>query len=495
MDLRGFSRALKGKSLMPRIYDLVAIGRLKQLLRQYSEVFNIPVFLFKENKKLLLSFPENAPEQELLIEPLFVRGSLVGHAAVPSTEPQSLDFIVKNLSVILEKGYEIESLSAEVVRNYEEFSILWRLSSKLGSVLDVEKVCTIGTDEIMNICPSKAIIIMLVDSISSDIVDVSCFQQPQFPTSNPSEKKQILFPKVALGAYADRALQMTLNTDRGLVGYVFNKKEALTVCDVHIDKRFEGFPYPVTRLLIVPLIVEDSTIGVIIASDKLNGEEFYSTEIKIISSIASECAISIKKASLFNEIRSILFSTAEAFSFAIDAKDPYTYGHSKRVSELAAKIAQQMGIVDDIVDWIRLSALLHDIGKIGTPENILHKSEKLDTDEMSKLKEHSLIGSRVIERIKKLSEMAKWIYHHHEKYDGSGYPAGIAGDTIPLPSRIISIADTFDALISDRPYRKSFTMEEAIKIMRKSIGEHFDPVLFEYFEKAIDVQSPHYNGQ
>lgn len=478
---------LKGKFPMPRIYDLVTIGRLKQLLCQYSEVFNIPVFLFKEDKELLLSSPEDASEQELLMKPLFVRGSLVGHAACPSKEAQRLDFIVKNLSVILEKGYEIESLSAEVARNYEELSLLWRLSSRLGSVLDVEKVCTIVADEIMNICPSKAVTIMLVDNISSDIEAVSCLQQPRVMASNPSKNPQVLFPKVALGMYADRALQMTLNTDRGLVGYTFNRKESLTVCDVHTDKRFEGFPYPVICLLIVPLIVEDSTIGVIIASDKLNGEEFYSTEIKIISSISSECAISIKKASLFNEIRSILFSTAEAFSFAIDAKDPYTYGHSKRVSELAAKIAEQMGIADDIVDWIRLSALLHDIGKIGTPENILHKSEKLDTDEMSKLKEHSIIGARVIEHIKKLSEMAKWIYHHHEKYDGSGYPAGIAGDTIPLPSRIISIADTFDALMSDRPYRKSFTKEEAIKIMRESIGEHFDPVLFEYFEKAFNL--------
>jgi HD-GYP domain-containing protein (c-di-GMP phosphodiesterase class II) len=104
---------------------------------------------------------------------------------------------------------------------------------------------------------------------------------------------------------------------------------------------------------------------------------------------------------------------------------------------------------------------------------------------MSKIKEHSVIGARMVEHIKRMKEIAQWIYHHHEKYDGSGYPAGIGGNTIPLAARIISIADTYDALTSDRPYRKAFTKEDAIRIMRKSVGLHFDPLLFKYFEKEV----------
>jgi len=468
---------------MPSVSDLISKGRLKQILRHYSEAFNVPVFVLEENKRLFLSFPEGVPEQELLIKPLLVRDLPVGHVGVPSEEPKGLDFIIRNLSIILEQGYEIESLSAEVVRNYEEFSLLWSLSSKLASVLDVRKVCEITANEVMNICPSKAITIMLVEKISSDIT--STIRQPSLPTVDAGENKGVLSAKVSVGEYAAEAINMTLNTEKGLVGYVFHRKEALTLCDVRADKRFEGFPYPVLRILIVPLIVEDKAIGVIVVTDKLNGEEFFSTDIKTLSNIASECAVSVKKASLFSEIRSMLFSTAEAFSFAIEAKDPYTYGHSKRVSEMSVKIARQMGLTGDISTWIRLAGLLHDIGKIGVPEEILCKIERLNSDEMSKVREHPVIGARVIECINNLSEVAKWIYHHHEKYDGSGYPGGIANGMIPLPSRIIALADVFDALTSDRPYRKAFAADEATKIMKEAVGDHFDPDLFEYFEKAM----------
>jgi putative nucleotidyltransferase with HDIG domain len=342
----------------------------------------------------------------------------------------------------------------------------------------------------MSICPSKNISIMLDSEIFTNSLTMVSLLHPSQITEPKTliYEKSLLFPKVSIGVHADKASKMTLSKDKGLIGYAFRKKEALTVNDVHSDKRFEPFPYPVKSILIVPLIAEDTVIGTIVASDKLNDEEFLSKEIKLISGIASECVLSLKKALLYDEIQSMLFSTAEAFAFAIEAKDPYTYGHSKRVSEMAVQIGVHVGLPPEKLNWIKLAALLHDIGKIGTPEDILHKSEKLTPAEVSKIKEHSVIGAKMVEHIKRMKEIAQWIYHHHEKYDGSGYPAGIEGSAIPLPARIISIADTFDALTSDRPYRKAFTKDEAIRIMRKSIGLHFDPFLFRYFEKEIHFE-------
>jgi putative nucleotidyltransferase with HDIG domain len=276
-----------------------------------------------------------------------------------------------------------------------------------------------------------------------------------------------------------------MNAEIGLMGHVFEKKEAITVADVNKDERFEGLPYPVTSLLVVPLVVEDSVIGVIAAGDKLDGEEYFTTDIKLISSIASECAISIKKALLYDEIRSMLFGITEAFTFAIDAKHPYTFGHSKRVSEISVKIAKKMGLSPDMISNIRLAALLHDIGKIGTPEIILDKEGKLEPDEISRVKEHSIIGSRMVEHIQRMKEIALWIRQHHEKYDGSGYPSGLKGDDIPMPSRIIAIADYFDALTTDRSYRKAYTYEKAIGIMKESVGTHFDPIVFGFFKKTV----------
>jgi putative nucleotidyltransferase with HDIG domain len=347
----------------------------------------------------------------------------------------------------------------------------------------MEKICNVLAEEVMNICPCKNISIFLVSEMLEDTLNTSFITGSKNFEHNI--KSSVLFPKVSLGTYSSIASMMTLSTDRGLLKYVLDKKGPLTVCDVSVDDRFEGFPYPVNRIFMAPLIVEDSLIGAIVATDKLNGDEFFSTEVKLIYSIASYCAISIKKALLFDGIRSVLFSTAEAFSLTIEAKDLYTYGHSKRVSDIAVKIFKKVGMSSEIINWVRLAALLHDIGKIGTPEDILNKKGKLDVREMDMVKKHPLAGARMIEQIPMLKELGHWILHHHERYDGSGYPSHLSGDSIPMPSRVIAIADVFDALTSDRSYRRAFTEEEALKIMKESSGKDLDPVLFEYFEKIV----------
>lgn len=475
---------------MPQFFDFVPADSLRKLLSQYSNVFQTAVYLFGIDKGLLLKYPDVFSQEEIIMKPVHLRDSLLGYVAVASKDKEAethLGFIKQNLSEIIEMGYEIDSLSGEVARNYEELSLLWNFSSRLGSELDVDKICSILADQVMSICPSKNISIMLDGEILLNTLSTESFShQPDITESIILNcDKSVLLPKISLGINADKTSKMALKKDEGLIGYAIHKKKALTVHDVFTDKRFETFPYPVKSILIVPLIAEDTVIGTIICSDKPNDEEFLSKEIKLISGIASESALSLKKALLYDEIQSMLFSTAEAFAFAIEAKDPYTYGHSKRVSEMTVQIGLHLGLSPDKSNRIKLAALLHDIGKIGTPEDILHKSGKLTPDEISKIKEHPVIGARMVEHIKRMSEIAEWIYHHHEKYDGSGYPAGIGGNAIPVAARIISIADNYDALTSDRPYRKAFTKEEAIRIMRESVGLQFDPMLFKYFEREV----------
>ncbi len=469
---------------MPHILDFVEANRLRKILHQYAEAFNASIFVFDANKEVFFKNPEEAAPGELSMRPLSVRDSIVGYIAVPASESQKLDFITENLSEIVQMGYEVQSLSGEVARNYEELSLLWRLSSRLGVGLNVDKICSVLADETMNLCPSKSVSVLLLSEMPEETLTSSHLSGSGDP-SYRQVKETFFFPKVSLGAYAVRASKMVFNAERGLLGQAFKKKEPITVCDVGTDERFEGFPFPVTRILIIPLTVEDSVIGAIVATDKLNGEEYYSTEIKLISSIASECAMSIKKAILFEEIRGTLFSIAEAFSLAIDAKDSYTYGHSKRVSEIAVGIAKEMDFPSDAISLIRLAALLHDIGKIGTPENILHKNDKLSSDEMDRIKEHPLTGRKMIEHIRRMKEIAQWISHHHERFDGSGYPSGLKGHEIPLASRIIAIADCFDALTSERPYRKVYSKEEAIEIMKGALGTQLDPAVFDCFIKTV----------
>jgi putative nucleotidyltransferase with HDIG domain len=463
-------------------------AKLETLLERYSLAFDIPVLVLDSNRNVFLKFPADAPESDTLMRPINIRDALVGFVAIPTGGKDTetcLDFIEKDLSDFAEMGFEMDSLSGEVARNYEEFYLLWKLSSRLGAGLNVDTICKVLAEEVMDICPSRNVSIMLVTELPSGRQGPACITSPAKAGPAKNDDTFLFFPKVSLGEDSSRASMMTLRTDTGLMGYTYKSKEAITVCDVSKDERFEGLPYPVTRILIAPLIVEDAVTGAIVATDKLDGEEFYTTEIKLISSIASECAVSIKKALLFDEIQSILFGTVEAFTFALDAKHPYTYGHSKRVSKLSANIAIKMGLPAETVNWIRLAALLHDTGKIGTPEVILDKETKLEPEEMDRVKQHPMIGARMIENISRMREIAQWICHHHEKYDGTGYPSGLRKDEIPLPSRIIAIADYFDALTSDRSYRKAFSNEKAVEIMKESLGTHFDPVVFGHFEKEV----------
>lgn len=467
---------------MSRIFDLIRRSEIEALLAGYSSAWDSPLFLLNEDGKVLLRVPSDISETGTLRKEILVRDRLVCHVAMPSSKSKGLDFIAANLHLLFEMGYEIESLAGEVARNYEELSLLWKLSSELGAAMDVDKICRILIEEIMNICPSKNVSVLLLSQPGDYL---SGPQNSAHETLDKTQAKIFFFPKVSFGPDASRCSMSVFSTDIGLLGHVFATKEPLTVCDVSKDERFEGFPYFVHRILIVPLIVEDAVIGAAVATDKLDGEEYYATEIKLLSGIASECAVSIKKALLFEEIRGMLFSISESFSLAIDAKDSYTYGHSKRVSEMATTLARSVGLSEESVRWIKLAALLHDIGKIGTPEDILHKDGILSDYEMSRIREHPATGAKMLGHIRRMQEISHWIMHHHEKYDGSGYPSGLKGEDIPFQSRIITVADCFDALTTNRPYRPAFTKEEAVNIMKEQAGAHFDPVIFDHFVRIF----------
>jgi putative nucleotidyltransferase with HDIG domain len=465
------------------LLKLMEKDSLESLLKQYAESFGTAVFLLGPDRRLLLRFPRDASLQRHVMKPVTVREETVGYVALPETAASvsSLDFICRNLASIAAMRYEIESLSGEVARNYEELALLWRLSSRLGAGLDVSNICDIAADEVMRICPSNNVFVLLTG-------EPAALPAPGSMPASPKPAAAPLFlPKAALGADAERISAMTFDPAKGLLGRVFRKKEPLTIGNPGKDA---GLPFPVARIMITPLTVEDSVIGAIVATDKHNGDEYYSTELKLVHSIATGCATSIRKALLYEEITNILFSVTESFALAIDAKDPYTYGHSKRVSETAAAVAGEMGFPAEVVNWIRLAGLLHDVGKIGTPEEILRKAAALSEDEMGRMREHPLTGAKMVEHISRMKEVAQWICHHHERYDGKGYPSGLAKAEIPVPSKIIAVADSYDALTSDRPYRKTLSKEEALEIMGRTVGTQFDPAVFAYFEKVIRAAAP-----
>ena len=181
----------------------------------------------------------------------------------------------------------------------------------------------------------------------------------------------------------------------------------------------------------------------------------------------------------------ILLKAIKALMRALDAKDPYTYGHSQRVVKLALMMADELGLMGERRETLHLAAALHDIGKIGMPDNILKKAEGLEDYEIHKAKDHPVIGSQILGEIEELSEVASIVRHHHERYDGKGYPDGLRGEAIPFFSRILSILDAYEALVSDLIYRKGLGHEKALEIIEQNAGSQFDPNLVEIFVKAI----------
>jgi putative nucleotidyltransferase with HDIG domain len=188
---------------------------------------------------------------------------------------------------------------------------------------------------------------------------------------------------------------------------------------------------------------------------------------------------------MYIDMRNIYLDTVKSLSQAVEAKDPYTNGHSIRVGEYACKLAGRLGLSQKRVEDLKIAAILHDIGKIGVEESILNKPGRLTEEEYDKIKQHPEIGVKIIKDIDFLKDVSKIILSHHERYDGTGYPEGRKIGDIVLESQILSLADVFDALTSERPYRSAMTVDEAIEIIENGKGSHFDYKLADTFIKMI----------
>jgi putative nucleotidyltransferase with HDIG domain len=180
-----------------------------------------------------------------------------------------------------------------------------------------------------------------------------------------------------------------------------------------------------------------------------------------------------------DELEKTSATTLIALTRALDARDQDTEGHSERVADLAVEIGTEMGLNDTVLSPLRLAALLHDIGKIGVPDAILHKPGSLNEDEWAFIRKHPQTGYDILKNIPFLEPSLDAILHHHEKFNGKGYPAGISGNAISLSARILAVVDVYDALTSNRPYRPAFSSEKALEIIRGESGQQFDPEIIQ----------------
>ncbi|MDQ7822621.1 MAG: HD domain-containing protein [Candidatus Eremiobacteraeota bacterium] len=260
-------------------------------------------------------------------------------------------------------------------------------------------------------------------------------------------------------------------------------------------KFFKSLQENISEVLLYPFKPGNELMGVLLVMNKRKPEEFSEHEKMLFATVNGVYAFYIHNMNLDKELEKTYINTTVAIAIFLEKRDKYTQGHSERVKEFSQKLARKLGrglipqIDKRFVDRLGLAASLHDIGKIGIPDAILNKPGKLNDEEYAQIKDHSEIGARMLEPLSFLRDCIPGILHHHEKFDGTGYPRKIAGDKIPIEAQIITIADVYDALTTDRPYRTRYTHEEAIEIMNEMNKKHFNPDMYREFIHMFSAET------
>ncbi len=245
----------------------------------------------------------------------------------------------------------------------------------------------------------------------------------------------------------------------------------------------------VSAAISVPLFLRNEMIGVLNADKRRSGGRFDAHEVKLLYIFASQVAVSVENVRLHENLKEKLLNAVSTLAMALEAKDAYTRGHSQRVSHYSVQIARELGLHEREIEAIRLAGILHDIGKIGIRDEILHKEGKLTEEEWKQIRKHPEVSVSILSRIPDLKGILKIIRHHHEHYNGKGYPSGLVGEQIPLGARILAVTDMLDALISDRPYREKITFMEAVEEIRKVSGTQLDPRIVEALDGIVESLS------
>lgn len=303
------------------------------------------------------------------------------------------------------------------------------------------------------------------------------------------KKKNILWTKFAHGVRG----KIEVPKDKGIVGWVFSNSKPLVISDPYSDPRFnkevdKATGYITKNILAYPLkTYSGNIVGVLECINKISGN-FSDSDLNFVKILSVYAANSIENALLYEELKKTQDEIVFRLSLAAEFRDETTYNHLVRMANYSYVIAKEMGFDEEWCEKLRLAAPMHDIGKLGIKDQILLKPAKLTDEEFEEMKKHTVYGFEILKDsdIDVLNMASKIALCHHEKYDGSGYPNGLKEEEIPIEARIVAVADVFDALTSERPYKKAFPVEQAVEIIEKGSGKHFDPKVVEAFKRAID---------
>jgi HD-GYP domain-containing protein (c-di-GMP phosphodiesterase class II) len=349
--------------------------------------------------------------------------------------------------------------------DYGTMCELMELSALINSTLDGREIRTRAMEAAKRLVGAETASLLLVDQ----------------------EKKELFF-EVALGEKGTLLKEIRLKFGQGIAGWVAVNGEPLIVGNVYDDPRFyreadEKSSFVTRDMICVPVRFRERILGVLEVINKREGK-FGEDDLRILVALSNQVAIAVENSNLYARLREAFFGTALSLADSLEKRDPYTGGHTKRVRDYSVAIGRMLRLDSGKLETLTLAAILHDIGKIGVRDNVLLKEGKLDEEEFASMVRHSLYGADILRHVKGLEEVLAGVRGHHEMYDGSGYPDRLRGNEIPLAARIIAVADTFDAMTTDRPYRKALLFDEAFAELRRFSGRQFDPEVVAAFIRA-----------
>jgi len=237
--------------------------------------------------------------------------------------------------------------------------------------------------------------------------------------------------------------------------------------------------------LVCPVMMKRKLTALLAVGEKVSGQEFHSTDLEMVKALSESAGIAIENARLFKDLQETYLATVRVLVSTIEAKDPYTHGHTERVAQYSVGIAKEMEFTQDEIQTIQLGAFLHDIGKLHTSDSILHKPGALTDEEWRLVKAHPVRGAQMLQGVKFLEKATDLVRHHHERVDGKGYPDGLRGDEITIGAKIVNVADAFDAMTTERPYRVGLTMDQALAQLEDKAGTQFAKEVVEVMVKAL----------
>jgi putative nucleotidyltransferase with HDIG domain len=392
--------------------------------------------------------------------------------AIRAVKRGAYDYLVKPfkldlLRTTIERGLRKQELARENV-HLKELLALYQLTEVMGASASIDRTLNKLLKLTLNEFSADAATVLLHERTPLDRFVVKAFQE-----------------------------RSGVNVDlEFLRGNTPHSTVALTRKDVEIESIEEDQPVTgdavlggpgLHSLVSCPLQAGGKVLGVLNLVQRAAYRELSTGEIQSLKIIASKAAYAMSNAELYDDLQESYLSTISAFAAAIEARDNYTRGHTERVTYLCELIARELGWDDERLVTVSMGALLHDVGKIGVPDRVLNKKGPLEPEERELMQRHPELGARMIEDIEFLKPCLPFILSHHERWDGAGYPQGLKGEAIPIEGRILAVADTLDAILTNRPYRGAGTIGKAVSELTKFAGIQFDPQIVKVFLELLET--------